>query len=370
MKIVLMQLMGRGGGQLYTAQISQALAKTGNEVSLFLAEYLYNSLQYEEKKLKIITVPIFPERLSLFLTIINPKTYVDFISRIDRIRPDIIHIVFEDPFSGFLAFFLSLKYPVVVTEHDPRLHDGAKLWLRFFMFFSRLITRHCSNVIIVHGQNLKKILTEGGLPTEKVYVVPHGDYSYFTKWINPDVHEEHAILFFGIINRYKGLEYLFQAVPAILKEFPDLKIIIAGEGDLSRCDKFFNTIRNYEIYNEYIPDHKVAELFQRAAIVVLPYTDASQSGVIHIAYSFKKPVIATNIGSLPEVVDEGKTGFLIPPRNSDAITQSVISLLKSDAKRREMGENAFLKVTNELSWNSIAHKTIMIYESVIQKNTQ
>jgi len=203
-----------------------------------------------------------------------------------------------------------------------------------------------------------------------VYVVPHGDYSYFTKWINPDVHEEHAILFFGIINRYKGLEYLFQAVPAILKEFPDLKIIIAGEGDLSRCDKFFNTIRNYEIYNEYIPDHKVAELFQRAAIVVLPYTDASQSGVIHIAYSFKKPVIATNIGSLPEVVDEGKTGFLIPPRNSDAITQSVISLLKSDAKRREMGENAFLKVTNELSWNSIAHKTIMIYESVIQKNTQ
>jgi len=174
MKIVLMQLMGRGGGQLYTAQISQALAKTGNEVSLFLAEYLYNSLQYEEKKLKIITVPIFPERLSLFLTIINPKTYVDFISRIDRIRPDIIHIVFEDPFSGFLAFFLSLKYPVVVTEHDPRLHDGAKLWLRFFMFFSRLITRHCSNVIIVHGQNLKKILTEGVCPRKKCMLSPTG----------------------------------------------------------------------------------------------------------------------------------------------------------------------------------------------------
>ena len=112
---------------------------------------------------------------------------------------------------------------------------------------------------------------------------------------------------------------------------------------------------NFEILNTYIPDDQVAHLFERAAVIVLPYTDASQSGVIPVAYSFKKPVIASSVGSLPEVVDDGKTGFIIPPHNSERLAESAIILLSDEKLRKEMGENAYKKMKQELSWDRNAN---------------
>ena len=105
-----------------------------------------------------------------------------------------------------------------------------------------------------------------------------------------------------------------------------------------------------------------------SGIIVLPYTEASQTGIIPIAYSFKKPVILTNVGGLPESVDDGKTGFVVPPRNEKALADAIIKLLKDVKLRKQMGENAYKKMKEELSWDVIAEKTIEVYKVAINEH--
>ena len=84
------------------------------------------------------------------------------------------------------------------------------------------------------------------------------------------------------------------------------------------------------VLNEYVSDEKRAELFRRASVVVLPYIEASQSFIISIAYRFGKPVVATTVGGLPQMVDDGKTGFLVPPRDVDALADAIVRLMQND----------------------------------------
>ena len=368
MNILLIQLTGKGGAQLYTAQLFQAISKKDNNVFLILGDYLFEKNQYSENCSRILPFHTSPNFFIMFFVLINPKTYFDLIKLVNIAKPDIVHIVFEDPVSAVLSFFLSRKYPVIVTEHDPKLHDGEKILIRIVFGFSRFITRNVSKAIIVHGKFLQNILHEQGVPLNRIYIVPHGDFSYFTKWSDPTINEELVLLYFGLINEYKGIEYLILAAPKIIAHFPQVKIIIAGEGDFSPYRKLIKIQDNFEIHNTYIHDEQVAHLFERAAVVVLPYTDASQSGVIPIAYSFKKPVIATNVGSLPEVIDEGKTGFIIPPRNSELLAESAITLLSDVSLRKEMGENAYKKMKDELSWDSNADLLYKIYFEAIRES--
>jgi glycosyltransferase involved in cell wall biosynthesis len=97
----------------------------------------------------------------------------------------------------------------------------------------------------------------------------------------------------------------------------------------------------------------------------LPYIEASQSGVIPTAYGFKKPVVVTSAGSIPEIVDDGITGFIVPPKDVNALAEAIIKLLKDRELRRKMGENAYKKLKKDLSWDNIAEKTIQVYKETI-----
>ena len=113
------------------------------------------------------------------------------------------------------------------------------------------------------------------------------------------------------------MHYLIQAEPLITASLPNVKIMISGRGDdLEHYRKLMVHPEQFVIDNEYIPDDKVAALFRRASVVVLPNIEATQSGVIPLAYTFGKPVVATTVGSLPEMVDDGDTGLLVPPRDA------------------------------------------------------
>ena len=293
------------------------------------------------------------------------STIYKIVKQINVFKPNIVH--FQIP-NLLLCLILPLlkKYPLVVTFHDVKPHVGEVSLLLEFML---RCARKSSDQIIVHGEKLKEqMIKEYNLPSEKVHAIPIGEHEVapFKKYERKDLKEdENLILFFGRIGKYKGLEYLIKAEPLITKEVPDAKIIIAGTGeDFEKYENMMVNRDNFIVYNYRIPYKEGAELFQRCSIVALPYIEASQSGVIPTAYGFKKPVVVTDVGSIPEIVDDGITGLIVPPRNPEALAEAIVKLLKDEKLRKQIGENAYKKLKTDLSWDKIAEKTIEVYKEV------
>jgi glycosyltransferase involved in cell wall biosynthesis len=243
--------------------------------------------------------------------------FKDFIKKMNEFKPDVIHLQLSGNIIDLVLLPFFKKHPLVATFHDVKLHTGENSWK---VNFIRYWVRKYSNQIIVHGEKLKEqMIKEYNLPNEKVHAITIGEHEVapFKKYEREDVKEDgNRILFFGRVYRYKGLEYLIKAEPLITKEVPDAKIIIAGTGeDFKKYEEMMANKDNFIVYLYRIPYKEGAELFQRCSVVALPYIDASQSGVIPTAYGFKKPVVVTDVGSIPEIVDDGITGFIVPPRN-------------------------------------------------------
>lgn len=355
MKICIITLAEKGGMIHYSSQLSEALSKTNN-VYLIVPE----ETNYDFNKnihIKHISLPIRYLSLQVF-------KFNILIKAINEINPDVIHITAMHPWLIFALPFLK-KYPIISTIHDVRIHKGE--WNPIWALSLWSLIRY-SDKLFVHGSWAMKQLIIDGIPKNKIIEIKHGEYSFLTKYGQNEFKKGDSILFFGRINDYKGLDYLIKAVPIITKEIPDVKIIIAGEGKIEKYSKQIENNQNFEIYNKYISDDEIAFFFQRAKIVVLPYIECTQSGVIPIAYSFKKPVIATNVGCLPEVIEDGKTGYIVPPRDVLALANAIINLLKDEKSIIQMGENAYKKLmTEEMSWDKIADRTIEVYKETINE---
>jgi glycosyltransferase involved in cell wall biosynthesis len=300
----------------------------------------------------------------------NLLIFKDFIKKMDEFMPDVIHLQLGGSIVDLVLLPFLKKYPVVATFHDVKLHTGENNLQQNFI---RYWERKYSNQIIVHGEKLKEqMIKEYGLPSEKVHAIPIGEHEVapFKKYERKDLKEDgNLILFFGRIWKYKGLEYLIKAEPLITKEVPDAKIVIAGAGeDFKKYEEMMVNRDNFIVYNYRIPCKEGAELFQRCSLVALPYINTSQSGVVPTAYGFKKAVVVTDVGSIPEIVDDGVTGFIVPPRDQKALAEAIVKLLKDEDLRREMGENAYKKLKTDLSWDKIVEKTIKVYKEAIDEH--
>jgi len=340
----------------YTSQFANSLSEN---VDTFVISHPNVDEKYFNKCVKLVTIKPPTKYYSPRI-----PNFREIVKTINRIAPDIIHIQSVHPWLCFALPFLR-KYPLVVTIHDPKAHEGEK---KIIWEMAKKLTMHSADRVIVHGEQLKKLTVSRGIRPDKIEVIPHGDYSFFTMFGRGDIAEQkNSILFFGRIRAYKGLDYLLKASNKVIAEIPDAKFIIAGRGSFEKYSGLINEHHrnNFEIYNKYIADEQVAELFQRSAVVCLPYTSGSQSGVVNIAYAFKKPVIVTNVGSIPEIVDNGKTGLVIEPKDSNAIANAIIALLKNDDLRMNLGENGLRKQRDELSWGNIAKKTMEVYQNIL-----
>jgi glycosyltransferase involved in cell wall biosynthesis len=356
--------MHPGGMGHYTAMLANAISKRA-DVTIIGQEGV--NLDYINKNITIKNVLKYPIGFSL-------KNALSFknIFLVNTIRPDIIHITFSYPiFIFFGRFFISGKIPLVVTVHDPKPHSGElkNNWRSIFEDFFYILLIKKANRLIVHSEKQKNELIERKIHPDKIAVIPHGDYNFFTSYSRGNQVEKNCILFFGRIIEYKGLEYLIKAIPLISKEIPTIKVIIAGKGNFEKYQKLIDTISNdyFEVHNHFITDDQVPEFFERAELLILPYIEATQSGPLHIAYAFKKPVVATNVGALPEVISHGKTGLIVPPKDIASLAEAIIKLLKDDTLRKEMGENAYRKMKEQMSWDNIADKTIEVYNEAIQE---
>jgi glycosyltransferase involved in cell wall biosynthesis len=261
-----------------------------------------------------------------------------------------------------------LRQPFVLTIHDTEVHPGDLPSQKTPQWAIEIAYRRADQ-IIAHAEYVKaSFLAKYPIGPERLHVIPHiklGEETVQTAVLE----ENNTVLFFGRIWEYKGLEYLIRAEPLITAEVPGAKIVIAGQGeDFSRYRQMMVHPENFVVLNQYVSDAERDELFQRASVVALPYIEASQSGVVPVACTFSKPVVATTVGGLPEAVDDGHTGFCVPPRDEKALAQAIVRLLKDPALRKCFGANANRKINAEGLPAIVAKSTLEVYRRAMARS--
>ena len=255
-----------------------------------------------------------------------------------KLRPDIIHYQSFRMIRVDWVLFLLLRMigqKIVFTVHDTHSLEASAL---DSSIFARTAGR--SDLLLVHSSDARKVVVEKWkVSPERVRVIPHGGYDhYYSILIKKSAArsdlgytDQFLLLAFGTIRKYKGLDYLLPAIAEARHEIPELRLIVAGrafnsalaeEYEQRIADLGLSDIVRFE--NRFIETAEVERLFVAADLVVLPYIRIDQSGVLFLAYTFGRPVLATAIGGLPELVREGESGYLVPPEDSRALSNGII----------------------------------------------
>lgn len=349
-KIVVCALSGRGGTYHYASELMNNYSDYFDVIALLPS---YSNKDNISNKIKVVEVEAPPNLFKTIKLSFNFKMHRDVIKKINKVSSKFLNVVDIHPWH--LYYIKKIKHEkLIVTIHDPEPHRGEGSWL--MMNIIRFVTHRlisASDMVVALGDKQADIL-KNKYPQKKVISSRLGHSGFLKKtkvFSSPD---NNTFLFFGRIKDYKGLDVLLDALILLKKEIADFKLIIAGEGDISSYSKSLSKLKgNVEANNKFISDDDLSKYFERSSFVVLPYHEATQTGIVPIAYEFERPVIATKVGSLPEVVINEKTGILIPPNNPKKLKESIKQLLINQDKAKILGKNAKEWSKENLDWKKI-----------------
>ena len=385
-KVLMIDSWVEKNGNYYALHLCKALKETGIDISLIVIDdYVENGTT---------DYPLFPlgpsraKSVSKFKKIFKYSNYLlNIYKLIQREKYDVIHFQYFRRLRLESLYFLILKLMGIKLAHT--VHDVTPLNKSKLDHYFSLLVYKKADILFVHSNSNKTDLTQQiKLDEEKIKVVPHGDFDTFI----PDrivaksearkffglSDEQNVILFFGAIKEYKGLDILSKSFSKASIKINNLALIIAGEaGDaetrqivleckdlLSKLPKEVNVV----FHEKYIPDAEVAKYFIASDVVVLPYRGISHSGVLHVAYSFGRPVIATDVGDFKESIEEGKSGFVLSSNSPENLSEKIIQAFSDKQKLEKMGKYARNLSETKYSWKNSAILMKPIYEKMIKVN--
>lgn len=293
---------------------------------------------------------------------------------IERSRPDVVHVQEACDYSYDALSVLRQLPSLVTTIHDVVPHPGdgdAAPGLQY----SKAIGIWRSKRLIVHTEGMRQALAARfRVRPARIDVIAHGELGSLYRRLAADAgrpplpREPHTLLFFGRIWAYKGLRYLCEAFEKVREELPDARLLICGRGrDLDAQRERIDRLQGVEIDSSYIPVEAVAGLFERSTAVVLPYVEASQSGVSAVAFTTGTVVVATRVGGLAEQLLDGRTGVLVEPRDSGALAAALIALLRDTARQQRIRDEAHAFGSDVLGWPTIAQQTLACYRRALSR---
>ena len=276
---------------------------------------------------------------------------------------DVIHLTWPANVYEFIIYMLKRK--IILTVHDPFPHTG--LDTRIVRLRRKVAFRCVPHFIILNKAQREKFLSFYHLPSSAVIDSRLSCYTYLNM-VEQDmttVPEQKFILFAGKISKYKGVEYLLEAMKKVHDTFPDIKLVVAGGGKYHFDISEYAALPYIDIRNRFIPDEELVALMKKTQFMVCPYTDATQSGVIMSSFTFGTPVIATRVGGLPEMLGNGKYGMLVKEKDTDALYRGICSLLSDEEQLADYRREIAKDYTSDgyLSWKTIAEE---LRESYLQ----
>ena len=260
--------------------------------------------------------------------------------------------------------------PLVGAIHDTRPHPGDNVSVRHAWLQLKAI--ELCDQLIVHSRALAEDLSNVyGLDERTINIVPHGNYDmYLHAGSQPPTAKAVSgrVLLFGRMLEYKGIDVLVKAAYLAREKAPELKIVLAGRGpELDRLEPHLRSSPDlFEVRNRFVPVSEVAELFTSANLVVIPYLEASQSGPLHLAFTFGRPVVASRVGAIPETVDDGHEGLLVTPGDPAALAGAMVRIIQNPELAARMGQAARKKAAEELDWDKgIKEQTRAVFQKAV-----
>jgi glycosyltransferase involved in cell wall biosynthesis len=269
--------------------------------------------------------------------------------------PDVVHFPLSHPWNAVLASMLG-SIPLVFTIHDPVPHTGAQ-WRRVTEVTHHFMYQRASRIVALchHSLNSLPERVKG-----KAVVIPHPAFEHYRIDVPPSKPDRQRVIFFGRLEPYKGLEIFCESAEQLRHAGVDVDFIIAGPGDLSRCLQG-KPPTAVTVINRFLSEREVSQLLASASLLVLPYTDGTQSGVLAAAYAAGLPVVATTVGSFPEFVHEEVSGLLVPPNDSSALASAIRRVLLDPILRKKLSRGADELARTTLSWGEVTARHVELY---------
>jgi len=309
-------------------------------------------------------------------------------------KPKIFHILWNNKFELFDRTLLTLFYRlrgkrIVLTVHNVNAGSRDSKDTHLNRLTLRIQYRLADH-IFVHTERMKLELSEEfGVQGVRITVIPFGINNAVPNTCLSQSEakqrlgiqdDKKAILFFGRITPYKGLEYLINAFQQTLARRDDYQLIIAGRPE-NDCQRYWSAIQEriredvrlgrILLRADHIPDDETELYFKAADVLVLPYRQIYQSGVLFLGYSFGLPILAADVGALKDEIVEGKTGFVFRPENPVDLAKAIERYFASDlfmnlnSRRQEISDYA----KERYSWDAVGQITMSIYACLLRRKT-
>jgi len=368
-KILLLSLQKFGGGAIDSLEMSNALMENkffhyiliseGNELSDRFTDTEYR---------KVIKIKTFASNyLSFLVNTFLLFRWIRVIQVLRKIKPDIVHITHFHIWCIFVYLLRPIfKYKIFYGVHDNPFEPKEEP--AFLMNFFEKIFVKKADLILTYSNFMKESIKKY-VPNKTIEVLPLGIHSdlcpKFEKKLDPNK-ESLDVLFFGRLESYKGIDTLVRAYEILKKENLKIKLAIAGRGKIDK--DLENKINELDIIfkNYWVSNEELCRLIENCDVLVAPYKNATQSGMVSVALAYGVPIIVTNVGSFSEYIKDGVNGFLVDVDDYSTLAGKIKVLYQNRWLVVEMAKKA--KEVGELyKWSSIMRKAIMLYKSYTQK---
>lgn len=350
----------KGGISHYTGLMYRCLAKKYETVmvsyKMQYPRFLFKKEQrdYTDDKLKV-------DDTRFWINTANPFNCVRSALRINKEKPDVVIAQWWHPYFApcywIMGKTIRRKSKLFYVCHNVFPHE------RFPMdrFLTKLVLKNADGYIVQSGQDERDLLSVRANAVYRHAVLPSLGVFKMQDMSRADAREQLGIdekqkvlLFFGLVREYKGLKHILRAMPQIHQSLPEARLMVVGDfaGAREEYQQIIDSLQISDLVtvcDRYVADNEIEPYFAACDLVVLPYESATQSGVVQVAYGFGRPVVVTDVGGLPEVVIDGETGYVVPPKDPPALADAVLRYFAHD--REAAFGQAISREAYKFSWD-------------------
>ena len=367
MRILIWHWGRKGAGPLYTLQMAKAL-KHLQRGSVALSYSVHNELVNEFRSLALPSLEIKTFRTTLEAlprSLLLPHLQEKFFRFIREQKVDVVYCPMWHPWNAaMVARLRKVNIPYVLTIHDGIRHlgDSGPLdrWLERY-------EQERADAFVALSQFVKDQLDRRPhQPPFGTTLIPLPNLE-LPKPSSRIVEQPDSLncLFIGRIKPYKGLDLLLDAFSLASKSRPGIHLTIAGEGNMARHSGKLQKFPSIDIHNRWLPDHEFAGLLQNHDVVILPYLEATQSGVISAAFGAGKPVVAFAVGGVTEQVRHGTNGLLVKDKSAEGLARTILDLANDQKLLRRLKIGAKNQSARHTTWENSAASVTQLCRTVL-----